>query len=111
MIAEKNTPGDPQVTDWGSLTAAVSRMQAEIFGVPVYPTPAERAAVLLQQLLHVPALERSNALFASSAAYAYLVACGLKVTTSPEQVRDLARQVKAGAGLSAITQSLQSWIG
>ncbi|WP_369198752.1 fic family toxin-antitoxin system, toxin component [Streptomyces djakartensis] len=110
MVAERNTPGDPKVTDWGSLTAAVSRMQAEIFDVPVYPTPAERAAVLLQQLLHVPALERSNAVFATSAAYSYLVASGLKVTTSPEQVRDLARQVKAGAGLSTITESLKSWI-
>lgn len=110
MVAEQSTPGDPQVTDWGSLTAAVSRMEAEIFDVPVYPTPVERAAVLVQQLVHVPALERSNALFASAAAYSYLVASGLKVTVSPEQVRDLARQVKAGAAHSTIAESMQSWI-
>ncbi|MGW0083027.1 fic family toxin-antitoxin system, toxin component [Streptomyces sp. NPDC003393] len=110
MIAEQKTPGDPQVTDWGSLTAAVSRIEAEIFGVPVYPTPVERAAVLLQQLVNVPALERNNALFATAAAYSYLVACGLKVAINPEQVRDLTRQVKAGAALSAITECLQGWI-
>ncbi|MFE2584664.1 fic family toxin-antitoxin system, toxin component [Streptomyces sp. NPDC059378] len=111
MIAEHQTPGDPQVTDWGSLTAAVSRHQAEIFGVPVYPTPTERAAVLLQQLIHVPALERSNAMFASAVAYAYLVASGLRITTSPEQVRDLARTVKQGtANVHTIANMLQTWI-
>ncbi|MFJ4788345.1 fic family toxin-antitoxin system, toxin component [Streptomyces sp. NPDC088794] len=96
MLAEQKTPGDPQVTDWGALVAAVARHEAEIFDVPVYDTPPARAAALLQLLIHVPALERSNALFASAVAYAYLVASGLKVATSPEQVRDLARLVKNG---------------
>ncbi|WP_432094512.1 fic family toxin-antitoxin system, toxin component [Streptomyces sp. bgisy100] len=110
MIAERNTPGDPQVTDWGALVAAVSRHDAEIFGVPVYADPQDRAAALLQLLLHVPALERSNAMFASAVAYAYLVASGLKVTTSPEQVRDLARLVKDGtADVRAIADELRTW--
>ncbi|MEU1621159.1 fic family toxin-antitoxin system, toxin component [Streptomyces sp. NPDC008238] len=110
MVAEHNTPGDPQVTDWGALVAAVSRHEAEIFGVPVYTDPHERAACLLQLLVHVPALERSNALFASAVAYAYLVAGGLKVATTPERVRDLARLVKGGtAGLQEIAGELRSW--
>ncbi|MZE76600.1 hypothetical protein [Streptomyces xinghaiensis] len=110
MVAEQNTPGDPAVTDWGALVAAVSRHEAEIFGVPVYTDPPSRAAALLQLLLHVPALERSNAMFASAVAYAYLVASGLKVSTSPEQVRDLARLVKDGtAGVEAIAEELRSW--
>ncbi|KAF4409982.1 MULTISPECIES: fic family toxin-antitoxin system, toxin component [Streptomyces] len=110
MVAEHNTPGDPQVTDWGALVAAVSRHEAEIFGVPVYTDAHTRAASLLQLLLHVPALERSNAMFASAVAYAYLVASGLKVTTSPEQVRDLARLVKDGtAGVEAIAEELRGW--
>ncbi|RPE45673.1 hypothetical protein EDD90_8964 [Streptomyces sp. Ag109_O5-1] len=110
MLAEQKTPGDPQVTDWGALIAAVARHQAEIFDVPVYDTPQARAAALLQLLIHVPALERSNALFASSVAYAYLVASGLKVATSPEQVRDLARLVKNGqAGVADIAEELRSW--
>ncbi|WP_263172198.1 fic family toxin-antitoxin system, toxin component [Streptomyces sp. SCSIO ZS0520] len=110
MVAEQNTPGDPQVTDWGSLVAAVSRHEAEIFDIPVYDTPHTRAAALLQQLLHVPALERSNAMFASAVAYAFLVASGLKVATSPEQVRDLARLVKDGsASVQDIAAQLQGW--
>jgi prophage maintenance system killer protein len=110
MVAEHNTPGDPQVTDWGALVAAVSRHRAEIFGRPVYGDEYLRAAALLQLLLHVPALERSNALFAAAVAYAYLIAEGLKVTTSPEQVRDLARLVKDGAvGVDRIARELRAW--
>ncbi|MET7482883.1 fic family toxin-antitoxin system, toxin component [Streptomyces sp. NPDC005538] len=110
MLAEQKTPGDPQVTDWGALVAAVARHQADIFDVPVYDSPHARAAALLQLLIHVPALERSNALFASAVAYAYLVASGLKVVTSPEQVRDLARLVKSGeASVDDIAHELRQW--
>ncbi|MGW1883853.1 fic family toxin-antitoxin system, toxin component [Streptomyces sp. NPDC001970] len=110
MVAEHKTPGDPQVTDWGALVAAVSRHDAEIFGTPVYSDPHTRAASLLQLLLHVPALEHSNAMFASAVAYGYLVASGLKVVTSPEQVRDLARLVKDGkADVRTIAGELRQW--
>jgi prophage maintenance system killer protein len=110
MVAEHNTPGDPQVTDWGALLAAVARHQAEIFGTPVYPEPHDRAAALLQVLMHIPARERSNAMFASAVAYAYLVASGLKVATSPEQVRDLARLVKDGTtDVGEIAEELRGW--
>ncbi|MEU0071977.1 fic family toxin-antitoxin system, toxin component [Streptomyces sp. NPDC006332] len=110
MLAEQKTPGDPQVTDWGALVAAVARHEAEIFEVPVYDSPHARAAALLQLLIHVPALERSNALFAVAVAYAYLVAGGLKVTISPEQVRDLARLVKGGeASVHEIADELRRW--
>ncbi|MET9433134.1 fic family toxin-antitoxin system, toxin component [Streptomyces sp. NPDC006551] len=112
MVAEHQTPGDPQVTDWGALVAAVGRHDAEIFGVPIYGEPHDRAAALLQLLLHIPALEHSNALFASAVAYGYLVASGLKVVTSPEQVRDLARLVKDGeADVRAIADELRRWSG
>ncbi|MES5823841.1 fic family toxin-antitoxin system, toxin component [Streptomyces sp. RG80] len=110
MLAEHHTPGDPQVSDWGALVAAVARHEAEIFDVPVYDSPHARAAALLQLLIHVPALERSNALFASAVAYAYLAASGLKVVTSPEQVRDLARLVKGGeASVHDIARELRQW--
>ncbi|MEH0632125.1 MULTISPECIES: hypothetical protein [Streptomyces] len=110
MVAERKTPGDPQVSDWGALVAAVARHEAEIFDVPVYDTPYARAAALLQVLMHVPALERSNALFASAVAYGYLVASGVKVVTSAEQVRELARLVKSGeATVQDITQELRQW--
>lgn len=61
-------------------------------------------------MIHVPALERSDALFASAVAYAYLVAGDLKVVTSPEQVRDLARLVKRdGADVDTIAAELRRW--
>lgn len=110
MVAEHKTPGDPQVVDWGALVAAVARHEAEIFGIPVYGDAPARAAALLQLLIQVPALERSNAMFASAVAYGYLVACGLKIATSPEQVRDLARLVKEGkADVHAIAEELRRW--
>ncbi|MGW7352488.1 fic family toxin-antitoxin system, toxin component [Streptomyces phytohabitans] len=110
IIADEKTPGDPRVTDYGALIAAVSRHEAAVFDRPVYADAHERAAALLQLLLHVPALERSNALFASAVAYAYLVASGLKVATSPEQIRDLARLVKDGtADVYAIAEELRTW--
>ncbi|MFI1017764.1 fic family toxin-antitoxin system, toxin component [Streptomyces sp. NPDC020965] len=112
MIAEHKTPGDPQVADWGALVAAVSRHEAEIFGIPVYSDPYARAAALLQLLVLVPALERSNALFASAVAYGYLVASGLKVVTTPERVRDLARLVQEGkADVRVIADELRRWSG
>lgn len=53
---------------------------------------------------------RTNALFASAGAYAYLVADGLKGVTSPEQVRDLARLVKSGeATVDDIAAELRRW--
>lgn len=110
MLAEQKTPGDPRVTDYGALVAAVARHQADIFDVPVYDTPYARAAALLQLLLHVPALERSNALFSCAVAYAYLVASGVKVVISPEQVRDLARLVKDGeVTVQDIARELRQW--
>lgn len=110
MVADRHTPGDPDITDWGALVAAVSRHQAEIFGVPVYTEPHTRAAALLQSLLRVPALERCNAMFATATAYAYLVASGVKVDPSPERVRDLARLVKEDAAdLPAIAEELRTW--
>ncbi|MER8008143.1 fic family toxin-antitoxin system, toxin component [Streptomyces sp. NPDC094149] len=110
MLAEQRTPGDPPVIDWGALVAAVARHEAEIFDVPVYHNPHARAAALLQLLIHIPALERSNALFASAVAYAYLVASGLRVSTSPTRVRDLARMVKRGnATVYDIAAELRGW--
>ncbi|MFF8914120.1 fic family toxin-antitoxin system, toxin component [Streptomyces sp. NPDC015032] len=110
MVAEHKTPGDPQVVDWGALVAAVARHEAEIFGSPVYSDPHSRAAALLQLLINVPALEHSNAMFSSAVAYGYLVASGLKVVTSPERVRDLARLVREDkADVRAIADELRQW--
>ncbi|CAM5640833.1 Fic family toxin-antitoxin system, toxin component OS=Streptomyces alboniger OX=132473 GN=CP975_01855 PE=4 SV=1 [Streptomyces alboniger] len=109
MIAEHKTPGDPAVTDWGALVAAVAgtRRRYRRPGLRVPARPGRRAPA--DPAAH-PALERSNALFAASVAYAYLVSSGTKVVTSPEQVRDLARLVKEdGADVHAIAEELRRW--
>lgn len=111
MVAEQYTPGDPRVIDYGSLVAAVTRHQAEIFDVLVYPEPEDRAAALLHQLIRVPALERNNELFATAVAFAYLVAGGATVATSTREMRGLARGVREGRfGVDAIAERLSTWV-
>ncbi|MFJ6216496.1 fic family toxin-antitoxin system, toxin component [Streptomyces sp. NPDC092296] len=110
MTAEQYTPGDPQVADYGSLLAAVARHQAEVFDIPVYPEPQDRAAALLHQLMRAPALERSNELFATAVAYAYLAAGGATVATTAREVRALARAVREGRlGVTGIAERLAAW--
>ncbi|MET7641449.1 fic family toxin-antitoxin system, toxin component [Streptomyces sp. NPDC005438] len=112
ILAEQKAPHDPRVSDYGALVAAVARHEATVLERPIYPEPQDRAAALLQLLLHVPALEHSNALFASAVAYGYLVASGVRVTTSPEQIRDLAKLVKNGdADVHRIAEELRGWGG
>ena len=111
MVAEQYTPGDPRVTDYGSLVAAVTRHQAEIFDVLVYPEPEDRAAALMHQLIRVPALERNNELFATAVAFAYLVSGGANVATSTREMRALARAMREGRiGVEAAAERLAGWI-
>ncbi|MFC6597860.1 fic family toxin-antitoxin system, toxin component [Kitasatospora paranensis] len=111
MTAEQYTPGDPQVTDYGSLLAAVARHQAEIFDIAVYPEPHDRAAALMHQLIRIPSLERNNELFATAVAYAYLVASGCTVATTAREVRSLARAIREGKlGVSGVAERLGAWV-
>ncbi|WP_370112211.1 fic family toxin-antitoxin system, toxin component [Streptacidiphilus sp. MAP12-33] len=111
MVAEQYTPGDPRVTDYGSLVAAVTRHQAEIFDVLVYPEPEDRAAALMHQLIRVPALERNNELFATAVAFAYLVAGGASVATTTREMRALSRAVREGRlGVSGTAERLAGWV-
>lgn len=111
MVAEQYTPGDPRVTDYGSLVAAVTRHQAEIFDVLVYPEPEDRAAALMHQLIRVPALERNNELFATAVAFAYLVAGGATVATTTREMRALSRAVREGRlGVTGTAQRLAGWV-
>ena len=111
MVAEQYTPGDPRVTDYGSLVAAVTRHQAQIFDVLVYPEPEDRAAALMHQLIRVPALERNNELFATAVAFAYLVSGGANVATTTREMRSLARALREGRiGVEAAAERLAGWI-
>ncbi|WP_126903652.1 hypothetical protein [Streptomyces sp. WAC 01325] len=58
-VAQNLVPGDPDITDYGALAAAVARHQHEVMGTLVYPAPHHRAAALLHCLARIPALKHS----------------------------------------------------
>ncbi|MFJ5712743.1 fic family toxin-antitoxin system, toxin component [Streptomyces sp. NPDC093105] len=110
-IAQNEIPGDPGVSDWGSLEAARSRHAFRVMDTPVYDRPHHRAAALFQQLVRVPALEHSNELFALAVAAGYLQASGQPVTFTSQDAIDLVDEVLAGeAGVRQIAGVLKTWI-
>ncbi|MFI8421139.1 fic family toxin-antitoxin system, toxin component [Streptomyces sp. NPDC085479] len=109
-IAQNEIPGDPEITDWGSLEAARARHAFRVMDTPVYDRPHHRAAALLHQLVRVPALEHSNELFAVAVAAAYLHASGHPVSVDSEDAIALVDQVLAGnADVRRIAADLKSW--
>lgn len=85
-IAAKHVPGDPDVTDYGTFAAAEARHADKVMDVPVYTSEYHRAAALLHQLLHVPALEWANEQYAAAVALAYLHVSGVRVQVQPREV-------------------------
>ncbi len=65
----------------------------------------------MHQLIRVPALERTNELFATAVAYAYLVASGCTVATTAREVRSLARAIREGKlGVGGVAERLAAWV-
>ncbi|GGY52002.1 fic family toxin-antitoxin system, toxin component [Streptomyces omiyaensis] len=109
-IAQKVIPGDPSITDWGSLEAARSRHSFHVMDTPVYDRPHHRAAALLHQLVRVPALEHSNELFAVAVAVGYLQASGEPVDFTGQDAIDLVDETLTGeAGVRRIAAVLKTW--
>ncbi|MFE5037141.1 fic family toxin-antitoxin system, toxin component [Streptomyces sp. NPDC056683] len=98
---------DPDVTDWGSLAAAVARHADEVMGTPVYPEPHHRAAALMHLLVRVPALEARNELFGAAVAAAYLTASGLTVTVEAKEAVALATRVRDGLGVREVAEEIR----
>ncbi|MFF4442406.1 fic family toxin-antitoxin system, toxin component [Streptomyces sp. NPDC001621] len=110
-VAQQYLRMDPDVTDWGSLAAAVARHSDEVMGTPVYPEPYHRAAALMHLLVRVPALEARNELFGAIAAAAYLTASGLTVTVEPKDAVTLATRVRDGLGVRDLAAEIRKdWI-
>ncbi|RII06899.1 Toxin Doc [Streptomyces sp. YIM 130001] len=93
-LAHRVLPGDPEVTDFGSLQAAVARHGDKVMDVYVYAEPHHRAAALMHQLVRVPALEARNKLFAAVVAASYLSISGCFVTVSAKTAADLAERIE-----------------
>ncbi|WP_033353322.1 hypothetical protein [Kitasatospora aureofaciens] len=109
-LAHQFLPGDPDVTDYGTLAAAVARHADEVMDVPVHGAVHQRAAALMHQLIRVPALESANEHFAAVAAASYLSASGVIVTAEPKHAVDLAARVRAGhADVRETATTIRTW--
>ncbi|MFD0068967.1 fic family toxin-antitoxin system, toxin component [Streptomyces sp. NPDC127574] len=109
-VAQGLVPGDPSVTDYGALAAAVARHRHDVMGTLVYDGPHERAAALLHSLARVPALESGNELFAAQVAYAYLHASGLPVKVGSHEVIALVTDVTEGrCDVRQAAEALKTW--
>jgi prophage maintenance system killer protein len=109
-LAHQFLPGDPDVTDFGTLAAAVARHADAVMDVPVYAESHHRAAALMHQLVRVPALEFANEQFAVVAAAAYLTASGEVVTAEAKVAADLALRIRDGAAdVRHCAEAIRTW--
>lgn len=110
-VAHRHLPGDPDVTDWGTLEAAVARHATQVMDRYVYPQPHHRAAALMHQLIRCPALEYANELFSAMVAAAYLTASGAVVTADFKQAGDLAERIaRDELDVRAVAEEIKGWI-
>lgn len=111
-VARQMLPGDPDVTDYGTLAAAVARHTDEVMDTLVYTEPHHRAAALMHQLIRVPGLESINELFGVVVAHAYLAASGLTVYPNPKAAADLAARISRGeTDVRQAAEEIRAWIG
>ncbi|MFE7077810.1 fic family toxin-antitoxin system, toxin component [Streptomyces sp. NPDC057620] len=109
-LAHRSLPDDPEVTDFGSLQAAVARHADKVLDVYVYAEPHHRAAALMHQLVRVPALEARNKLFAAVVAASYLSASGLFVTVTAKTAADLAERIDRDAlDVRSAAAEIRAW--
>jgi hypothetical protein len=109
--AQRYVRPEPDVTDWGSLAAAVARHADEVMGIAVYPEAHHRAAALMHTLVRLPALERRSELFGAAVAAAYLTASGLTVTVSPKDAAALAQRVRNGLSVRDLAAEIKrGWL-
>ncbi|MHC0429661.1 fic family toxin-antitoxin system, toxin component [Streptomyces sp. O3] len=108
-LAARHLPDDPDITDYGTLAAAVARHADAVIDVPVYAEPHHRAAALLHQLVRVPALEFANEQFAAVAAAAYLTLSGKRVVIDAKRADMLIRRVDEGLDVRATAAEIRTW--
>lgn len=110
-LAHRSVPGDPDVTDFGSLQAAVARHADKVMDTPVYNEAHHRAAALMHQLIRVPALEHGNELFGAIVAASYLTVSGAVVTVNPKRAGDLAERISQdGLHVRHVAEEIKGWI-
>ncbi|MEU1193837.1 fic family toxin-antitoxin system, toxin component [Streptomyces sp. NPDC005859] len=111
-LAHRSLPGDPDVTDFGTLQAAVARHTDKVMDRPAYPEVHHRAAALMHQLIRVPALEYANELFGAVVAASYLTVSGVVVTADFKQAGDLAERIAHdGLDVRLVAEEIKGWAG
>ncbi|MFD3452060.1 fic family toxin-antitoxin system, toxin component [Streptomyces sp. NPDC058691] len=110
-LAHQNMPGDPDITDFGSMAAAVARHADKVMETPVYTEVHHRAAALMHQLIRVPALDYANELFGAVVAAAYLTASGAIVTVGAKEAAELAARIDRDAlDVRAVAEAIRGWV-
>lgn len=110
-LAHRNMPGDPDITDFGSMAAAVARHADKVMETPVYTEVHHRAAALMHQLIRVPALDYANELFGAVVAAAYLTASGAIVTVGAKEAAELAARIDRDAlDVRAVAEAIRGWV-
>jgi prophage maintenance system killer protein len=109
-LAHRSLPGDPDVTDFGTLQAAVARHADKVMDTPIYTEVHHRAAALMHQLIRCPALEFGNELFGAVVAASYLTVSGAVVTVNHKEAADLAERIaRDGLDVRLVAEEIKGW--
>ncbi|MBT2430390.1 fic family toxin-antitoxin system, toxin component [Streptomyces sp. ISL-112] len=110
LHAAELLPGDPQVDDYGTLYAAVARVNARALERDIYGSVYLQAGALLQTLVRLPCLEHSNEAYAWHCAEAYLVLNGCRLEYLPKEAVALVRDAASGVmGVGLLGRQLRAW--
>lgn len=95
-IAERAIGTAPVVRDAGLLESAAARPRTELFGTPVYPTLALKAASLTLSLVGNHALVDGNKRLGLAGLIAFLGVNGYRLTWTNDEAHDLIVSIAAG---------------
>ena len=95
-IAERAMGAAPVVRDAGLLESAAVRPRTELFGTPVYPTVALKAAALTLSLVGNHALVDGNERLGLAGLIAFLGVNGYRLTWTNDEAHDLIVRIAAG---------------
>ncbi len=95
-IAERAIGAAPIVRDAGLLESAAARPRTELFGTPVYPTLALKAAALTLSIVDNHALVDGNKRLGLAGLIAFLGVNGYRLTWNNDEAHDLIVSIAAG---------------
>ncbi|TKA11912.1 fic family toxin-antitoxin system, toxin component [Actinacidiphila oryziradicis] len=110
LHAAERLPGDPRVDDYGPLYAAVARVYARAMDRDIYGSHHLKGAALLQTLVKIPCLERSNEAYAWHCTEAFLALGGHRLDYAPKAAVALVRDAATGTvGVAQMARQLRAW--